>query len=45
MVRLGGRDADQVEVLSGLRPGDVYAAKNSFVVKAELGKRSAAHEH
>jgi membrane fusion protein, heavy metal efflux system len=44
-VRLGGRDADQVEVLSGLRPGDVYAAKNSFVVKAELGKRSAAHEH
>ena len=29
----------------GLEPGDVYAAKNSFVVKAEIGKATAAHEH
>jgi membrane fusion protein, heavy metal efflux system len=44
-VELGGRDADWVEVLFGLTPGDVYAAKNSFVVKAEIGKAGAAHEH
>lgn len=44
-VELGGRDADWVEVLFGLVAGDVYAAKNSFVVKAEIGKAGAAHEH
>lgn len=44
-VELGGRDADWVEVTFGLTPGDVYAAKNSFVVKAEIGKAGAAHEH
>jgi cobalt-zinc-cadmium efflux system membrane fusion protein len=41
----GGRDADWIEVRFGLFPGDVYAAKNSFVIKAEIGKGSAAHEH
>jgi membrane fusion protein, heavy metal efflux system len=44
-VEVGDRDAEHVEVLFGLVEGDVYAAKNSFVVKAELGKGSAAHEH
>lgn len=44
-VELGGRDAEWVEVTFGLTPGDVYAAKNSFVVKAEIGKAGAAHEH
>jgi cobalt-zinc-cadmium efflux system membrane fusion protein len=44
-VELGGRDADWVEVTFGLVAGDVYAAKNSFVIKAEIGKAGAAHEH
>lgn len=44
-VELGGRDADWVEVTFGVLAGDVYAAKNSFVIKAEIGKASAAHEH
>lgn len=44
-VELGRRDAGWVEVRFGLLPGDVYAAANSFVVKAEIGKGSAAHEH
>ena len=39
------RDADWVEITFGVLPGDVYAAKNSFVIKAEIGKASAAHEH
>jgi len=25
--------------------GDIYAAKNSLVIKAEIGKAGAAHEH
>lgn len=44
-VELGSRDPEQVEVLFGVADGDVYAGKNSFVVKAEIGKGSAAHEH
>jgi membrane fusion protein, heavy metal efflux system len=44
-VELGARDADRVEILSGLDAGETYAASNSFVLKAELGKGAAAHEH
>jgi cobalt-zinc-cadmium efflux system membrane fusion protein len=44
-VELGSRDPEQVEVVFGLLEGDKYAARNSFVVKAELAKGSASHEH
>lgn len=44
-VELGERDGEHAEVLFGLNEGDVYAARNSFVIKAEIGKASAAHEH
>lgn len=44
-VELGERDSGQVEVVFGLIEGDVYAGKNSFVIKAELAKGSATHEH
>lgn len=44
-VTLGRRDARFVEIVSGLKDGEVYASRNSFVVKAELAKGSASHEH
>lgn len=44
-IELGSRDADWVEVLFGVLAGDTYAARNSFVIKAEIGKAGAAHEH
>lgn len=44
-VELGARDTENVEVAFGLIEGDRYAAKNSFIVKAEIGKGSASHEH
>ena len=44
-VELGRRDSKYVEVLSGLNLGEQYAAGNSFVVKAELGKAGASHDH
>lgn len=44
-VELGARDPEQAEVVFGLLEGDKYAAKNSFIVKAELAKGSASHEH
>ena len=34
-----------VEVLSGVSAGERYAGKNSFVLKAELGKSEAGHDH
>ncbi|MEO6117684.1 MAG: efflux RND transporter periplasmic adaptor subunit [Methylotenera sp.] len=44
-VELGRRDSKYVEILSGLSLGEQYAAGNSFVVKAELGKAGASHDH
>lgn len=44
-VEVGERDTDNVEIFFGLIDGDIYAAKNSFVIKAELAKGSASHEH
>jgi membrane fusion protein, heavy metal efflux system len=43
-VELGAHDPQLVEILSGLRDGDVYAARNSFVIKAELAKATAEEE-
>ncbi len=40
-VETGRRDAQVVEIVSGLKPGQRYAATNSFVLKAELGKGDA----
>ena len=44
-LKLGRSDGRTVEVLAGLAAGDQVAAKNSFVLKSELGKASAGHEH
>ncbi len=44
-VQLGRSDGKRVEVIKGLKAGARYAATGSFVLKAELGKSSAAHEH
>jgi cobalt-zinc-cadmium efflux system membrane fusion protein len=43
-VTIGRQDERTVEILNGLAPGDRYAASNSFVLKAELGKASAEEE-
>jgi len=37
-VEIGERDSEFVEITFGVLEGDVYAARNSFIVKAELGK-------
>jgi cobalt-zinc-cadmium efflux system membrane fusion protein len=44
-LELGRRDAEWVEVLSGLEPGQRYAAEGSFIVKADVGKSGATHDH
>lgn len=45
MVELGRRDAEKVEVLGGLAPGAKVVASNSFLVKADIEKSGASHDH
>lgn len=44
-VTIGRRDDKFAEVLDGLQAGEQYAAGNSFVVKADIGKAGASHDH
>lgn len=44
-ITLGRRSAGRVEVLAGLKTGERFAATGSFVLKAELQKGEAEHEH
>ncbi|WP_437599439.1 efflux RND transporter periplasmic adaptor subunit [Sorangium sp. So ce590] len=37
--------APVVEILAGVAAGERYAGKNSFILKAELGKSEAGHQH
>lgn len=43
-VRIGQRDGDRAEVLSGLQAGDRYVAVSSFILKAEIGKEGAEED-
>ncbi len=44
-LELGRTDGEWVEVVSGLSPGEKYAAANSFILKADVGKAGASHDH
>lgn len=43
-VKLGRSDDDSFEVISGLNAGETVAVKNTFLLKAELGKSDAKHD-
>lgn len=43
-VEIGERDPDFAEVTFGVLEGDMYAAQNSFIVKAELAKGGADND-
>jgi cobalt-zinc-cadmium efflux system membrane fusion protein len=45
MLQLGRRDATYVEVLDGLEAGVRYVAANSYLIKADIEKSGASHEH
>jgi cobalt-zinc-cadmium efflux system membrane fusion protein len=42
---IGRTDGEWVEVVSGLAAGERCAFRQSFVLKSELGKSEASHEH
>jgi len=43
-IKLGRGDDDSIEVTAGLQPGDEIVIKNSFLLKAELGKAGASDD-
>lgn len=45
MLELGRRDAERVEVLGGLAPGTTYVTQNSYLIKADIEKSGASHDH
>lgn len=44
-VEVGRSDGKTVEIVSGLRAGERYAATNAFAVKADVLKSGASHDH
>jgi cobalt-zinc-cadmium efflux system membrane fusion protein len=42
---LGRSDGRFTEVLAGLNPGDAYVVINSYLIKADLEKSGASHDH
>lgn len=45
ILEIGRRDGEWVEVVSGLNAGQKYAAENSFIIKADILKSGASHDH
>jgi cobalt-zinc-cadmium efflux system membrane fusion protein len=45
MLELGRRSPEWTEVLGGLKPGTRYAAKGSFLIRADIEKSGASHDH
>jgi cobalt-zinc-cadmium efflux system membrane fusion protein len=45
MLELGRQAGDYVEVLSGLEPGTRYVTANSYLIKADIEKSGASHDH
>lgn len=45
MLELGDQDDEHVEVLGGLKPGTEYVTEQSFLIKADIDKSGASHDH
>jgi membrane fusion protein, heavy metal efflux system len=44
-LKLGRRSGGYAEVLKGLKTGERYVTENSFLIKADIGKSGASHDH
>lgn len=45
MLELGQRDGDHAEVLNGLKPGTRYVTEQSFLIRQDIEKSGASHDH
>lgn len=44
-VKIGRRDAQRAEIVSGLKAGEQVVVEQSFLIKADIEKSTAEHEH
>ena len=44
-IKIGQSDGHNIEVLGGLKAGEHYVSEGSFIIKADIMKSGAAHEH
>ncbi|MBN8956861.1 MAG: efflux RND transporter periplasmic adaptor subunit [Rhizobiales bacterium] len=45
MLKLGRRTPEWTEVLGGIDPGEVYVTDNAFLIRADIEKSGASHDH
>jgi membrane fusion protein, heavy metal efflux system len=45
MLELGEKHGEWVEVLGGLEPGAKYVTENSYLIKSDVEKSGASHDH
>lgn len=45
MLELGRQDNEWIEVLGGLEAGTQYVSENSYIIKADIEKSGASHDH
>ncbi|MEQ1494709.1 MAG: efflux RND transporter periplasmic adaptor subunit [Novosphingobium sp.] len=45
MLTLGRKSPEWTEVLSGIKPGTPYVAKGAFLIRADVEKSGASHDH
>jgi len=45
MLRIGRQTPEWTEVISGIAPGTPYAAKGAFLIRADIEKSGASHDH
>ena len=45
MLDLGRQDGEWIEVLDGIEIGTRYVTLNSYLVKADIEKSGASHDH
>ncbi len=45
MLQIGRQTPEWTEVKSGIAPGTPYAAKGAFLIRADIEKSGASHDH
>lgn len=45
MLEIGRQSPEWTEVLSGIAPGEVYVTDNAFLIRADIEKSGASHDH
>jgi cobalt-zinc-cadmium efflux system membrane fusion protein len=45
MLEIGRRSPEWTEIVGGIDPGEVYVVANSYLIKADIEKSGASHDH